>query len=148
MRRQGLRLLPVSKVDEDALEEIPEHKDLSVTITRHRSNKQHRFFWAILQKVCENHDVYQRGEQLLLFLKIRLGYVEEVRFHGDQVWWVAQSISFNAMDQIEFKKFFDAAMDVITTEIIPGLNSQELIEEVENMLGFNLSYLWSEKNGV
>jgi len=137
-------LEPCSLVDEEALQEFPAEKDLSVTISRTRSTKQHRFFWAILNKICENHEEYRRAEQLLLWLKIRLGYVEEVRFHDDKIWWVAQSISFNAMDQEEFRKFFHAALDVIVEEVIPGLNTAELIVEVEQLLGFRLTDLWSK----
>lgn len=148
MRRQGARLVPVSMVDEEALNDIPEGKDLTVTVARQRSTKQHRFFWALLNKVCENHDTYRRAEQLLLWLKIRMGYVENIQFHDGNVCWIPQSISFNAMDQIEFKKFFDAALDVIVNEVIPGMDRDELIREVEAMLGFNLTDLWSEKHGV
>jgi hypothetical protein len=144
VRRRGSKLEPCSLVDEEALQEFPAEKDLSVTISRTRSTKQHRFFWAILNKICENHAEYHRAEQLLLWLKIRLGYVEEIRFHNDKVWWVAQSISFNAMDQEEFRKFFHAALDVIVVEIIPGLNTSELIVEVEQLLGFRLTELWSK----
>ena len=144
VRRNGSKLEPCSLVDEEALSEFPTGKDLSVTITRPRSSKQHRFFWALIQKICENHDKYRKPEQLLLWLKIRLGYVEEVRFHDDKIWWVAQSISFNAMDQEEFRKFFHAALDVIVEEVIPGLNTSELIVEVEQLLGFRLTDLWSK----
>jgi len=129
-------------VDEEALNELPEGKDLSATIARTRSTKQHRFFWALLQKICENHETYRRPEQLLLWLKVKLGYVEQVRFHDDQVWWVPQSISFNAMGQDEFKKFFDAALDVIVEEVIPDINQYELLHEVEKMIGFNLTDIW------
>jgi len=142
VRRRGNKLEPCSLVDEEALNELPEGKDLSATIARTRSTKQHRFFWALLQKICENHETYRRPEQLLLWLKVKLGYVEQVRFHDDQVWWVPQSISFNAMGQDEFKKFFDAALDVIVEEVIPDINQYELLHEVEKMIGFNLTDIW------
>jgi|APFre7841882654_1041346.scaffolds.fasta_scaffold190935_2 hypothetical protein len=148
VRKRGNKLEPCALVDEEALEQFPEGKDLSVTVSRIRSTKQHRFFWAFLNKICENHDTYQRAEQLLLWLKIRLGYVEQVHFHDEQVWWTPQSISFNAMGQEEFRKFFNAALDVIVAEVIPGLNTEELIVEVEKMLGFRLTDLWSEKYGM
>jgi Protein of unknown function (DUF1367) len=147
MRRDGNKLYPVSQVDEEALEEIPQGKDVTVTIARARSNKHHRFFMALLKKICENHPDYKRADQLLLWLKVRLGYVEEIRFHGDQVWWVAKSISFNSMGQDDFQKFFDASMDVISAEVIPGINQYELLHEVEQMLGFNITDLWSKDNG-
>jgi len=144
VRRRGSKLEPCSLVDEEALNEFPEGKDLSVTIARTRSSKQHRFFWALLQKICENHDTYRKPEQLLLWLKIKLGYVEEVKFHDDKLWWVAKSISFNAMGQDEFKKFFDAALDVIVEDVIPHINQYELLYEVEKMVGINLVDLWSK----
>jgi len=142
VRRRGNKLEPCSLVDEEALNELPEGKDFSATIARTRSTKQHRFFWALLQKICENNETYRRPEQLLLWLKVKLGYVEQVRFHDDQVWWVPQSISFNAMGQDEFKKFFDAALDVIVEEVIPDINQYELLHEVEKMIGFNLTDIW------
>lgn len=148
VRRKGSKLEPCSLVDEEAMSEFPEGKDLSITISRTRSSKQHRFFWAFLNKICENHETYKRAEQLLLWLKIRLGYVEQVHFHDDQIWWVPQSISFNGMDQNEFQKFFNAALDIVVSEVIPGLSVEQLIVEIEQMLGFRLADIWSEKNGV
>lgn len=149
MRRRGLKLEPVSLLDEEALQEFAEGKDVSVTITRTRSNKHHRFFMGLLQIICYNHDTYKRPDQLLLWLKIRLGYVEEVRFHNEKVWWVAKSISFNAMGQDQFKKFFDAALDVIVNEVIPNLSKTHLIQEAEQMLGIKLEDIWKEQpNGV
>jgi hypothetical protein len=144
VRRKGNSLHPCSKADEEALSEFAEGRDLSCTLTRPRSTRQHRFFWAILQKICHNHEVYNRPEKLLLWIKIRLGYVEEVRFHGDQTWWVAKSTSFNAMGQDEFRKFFDATLDCIVTEVIPGLDAKHLIQEVEEMLGFSLQEIWGK----
>lgn len=148
MRRRGQSLVPVSNMDAEALEEFPEGRDLTVTITRVRSHKQHRFFWALLQKICVNSETYSTPAKLLLWLKVRLGYVEEVRFHNETVWWVAKSTSFNAMSQDEFKKFFDAALDVIVTEVIPDLNTRHLIREVEEMVGFKLDDIWGKENGV
>jgi len=146
MRRKGSRLEPCAQLDEEILAEFPEGKDLSVSITRPRSNKHHRFFMGLLQIVCYNHDTYKRPDQLLLWLKIRLGYVDEVRFHNEKVWWVAKSISFNAMGQDQFKKFFDAALDVIVSEVIPNMSKLHLIYEVEQMLGFRLDEVWKEKS--
>jgi hypothetical protein len=147
-RRRGSKLEPCSLIDEEALMEFPENKDLSITIARTRSNRQHRFFWGLLHKVCENHETYQKPEQLLLWIKIRLGYVEEVRFHNEEVWWVAKSTSFNAMGQDEFGKFLNAALDLIVEEVIPGITLDELLFEVQKMVGISLNELRSEDNGM
>jgi hypothetical protein len=46
------------------------------------------------------------------------------------------------MGQDEFKLFFSAALDVIVSEVIPKLDKDELIKEVEDMVGFNFSEIW------
>jgi hypothetical protein len=141
MRRQGAKLVPCAAVDEEALEAFPEGRDLSITIKRARSYRQHKFFFALLQKICENNDDYKTPEQLLVYLKVRLGYVEELKFHNDTVWWTTKSISFGTMGQDEFQKFFNGSLDVIVTEIIPGLDRDDIIREVEDMVGFTMDDL-------
>jgi hypothetical protein len=41
--------------------------------------------------------------------------------------------------------FFGAAIDCIVTEVIPGLNADDLIHEVEEMLGFKMEDIWRKK---
>jgi len=145
MKRRGASLLPCSELDEQDLLEFPESKELMVTLTRPRSSRQHRFFWALLQKVCENSEGYQKPEQLLVWLKVKLGYVKEVKFHDGDVWWETQSISFNSMGQDEFRKFFDAAIDCIISNVIPGLGRDDLLHEVSQMVGFTHHEIWKDK---
>lgn len=137
VRRKGNTLVPCAQLDEEVLMSFPEGKDISASLNLPRSSKQHRLFWALLQQVCHNSDYYSKPEQLLLWIKIRLGYVESVKFHGDQTWWVPKSISFNSMGQDEFGKFFNDSVDVICTEVIPGMDPKDLINEAELASGIN-----------
>ena len=140
--RRGSTLIPSSPVDEELLTQLREGAAYTVKIKRDRSSRHHRFFWGILKKVVENHDEYNKPDQLLLWLKIRLGYVEEVRFHDEKIWWVAKSTGFATMDQTEFRGFFDASLDLIVSDVIKGMGKKELIEEVEKMLGLNFEDVW------
>ena len=141
MRRHGDRLVPVAEWERERLMEIPEGRDLTVKITRTRSAKQHRLFWALMQKVVDNHPYYVRAEQLVEWMKIRLGYVEEIMFHDGQMLTKVSSISFGSMGQDAFQKFFNMALDVITTEVLPETNKEELIREVEQMLGEKIQWI-------
>ena len=141
MRRHGDRLVPVAEWERERLMEIPEGRDLTVKITRTRSAKQHRLFWALMQKVVDNHPYYVRAEQLVEWMKIRLGYVEEIMFHDGQMLTKVSSISFGSMGQDAFQKFFNMALDVITTEVLPETNKEDLIREVEQMLGEKIQWI-------
>ena len=135
MRRSGDRLVPVAEWERERLLEIPEGRDLTVKITRTRSARQHRLFWGLMQLVVINHPYYVRAEQLVEWLKIRLGYVEEVMFHDGQMLTKVSSISFGTMGQDEFQKFFNMALDIVTTEVLAGTNREDLLRELEQMLG-------------
>lgn len=135
MRRSGDRLVPVAEWERERLLEIPEGRDLTVKITRTRSARQHRLFWALMQLVVINHPYYVRAEQLVEWLKIRLGYVEEVMFHDGQMLTKVSSISFGTMGQDAFQKFFNMALDVVTTEVLAGTSREDLLKELEEMLG-------------
>jgi Protein of unknown function (DUF1367) len=138
MRRKGARLEPVTEVDRELLLDIPEGADLTVKVSRSRSPRQHRLFWALLQLVVDNHEYYQRPEQLLEWMKVRLGYVDETVWHDKQIWFKTRSISFAAMGQDQFKEFFTRAVDVITTDVIPEMDKEALFNEISTMMGENM----------
>jgi len=134
MRRSGDKLVPVTEWDREHLLEIPEGKDLSVKTSRSRSSKQHRLFWSLMKIVVDNHPYYLRPEQLVEWLKVRLGYVEEVMFHDGGMMTKVSSISFSSMGQDDFQKFFNLALHVIISEVAP-IGREQLLKEVEAVLG-------------
>jgi len=134
VRRSGDKLVPITEWDREQLLNVPEGKDLSIKLSRTRSARQHRLFWSLMQIVVDNHPYYLRPEQLVEWLKLRLGYVEEIMFHNGEMMTKLSSISFTSMGQIEFQEFFNKALYVIATEV--ALTSEEsLIAELERVLG-------------
>ena len=134
VRRSGDKLVPVTEWDRERLLDIPEGKDLSIRVSRTRSAKQHRLFWALMQIVVDNHPFYIRGEQLVEWLKVRLGYVDEIMFHDGSMMTKVSSISFTSMGQDEFQKFFNLALHVIITEVVP-VSREQLLDQLEAVMG-------------
>ena len=93
-----------------------------------------RLYWAIVEHVATATG-YESADLLHLALKVRLGYYEAPRLPNGKVIVVLESIAFDAMTQDEFQKFMDAAINVICAEVVPGSNREELIAEVNGMLG-------------
>ena len=140
MRRSGDKLVPVTEWDREHLLEIPEGKDLSVKTSRSRSSKQHRLFWSLMKIVVDNHPYYLRPEQLVEWLKVRLGYVEEVMFHDGGMMTKVSSISFSSMGQDDFQKFLTAkltqapkisnvktSLNIRSTKSLPGIPFEAII---------------------
>jgi hypothetical protein len=93
-------------------------------IKRDRHLTHHRKFWAILSCVCANSEKWQIPEQLLVALKIKLGYFNIVPgFDGTEITH-AGSIAFEKMDQDSFGRFYDTALPVLAEEI--GVTVEEL----------------------
>lgn len=68
---------------------------------------------------------------MLRCLKIDLGLYSTV-WHGGKEIIVPGSISFALMDEEEFERFFNRAVDAILSTYLRGTDRDALIEEIEN----------------
>lgn len=147
VRVENLRLVPATAGDQELLDRLTQGKEYvaKLTNTSKRSLLQHRFYWGLLSKVKENQEHYGSAEHLHFYLKVKLGYIEEVQFHNNQMVTRVASTSFERMDSDDFKRYLDAAIVTICEEIIPGLDSRVLVHEVERMLGLSYDALWQAR---
>ena len=107
-----------------------------VKVSKPRNIKFHKKFFALLRLVFDNLPESiqkQTGinsvDDLLLCLKYELGYCEEVTINGS-TFVKTKSISFASMDEVEFEKFFDKCLQVITTTYL-GIDEEDILEEIE-----------------
>ena len=133
------RLGAFRPTDDQGIEDMAKILDgslVKVTWTRPRNIHFHNKFFAMLGIVLKNQEHYQSMDELLGVCKIRIGHVTVVSTgYGTEKW--PKSISFAAMDETEFSKFYDRAVDWVLREVIPGLQRQHLDAEVEaELIGF------------
>ncbi len=130
------RLGAFRPTDDQGIEDMAKILDgslVKVTWTRPRNIHFHNKFFAMLGIVLKNQEHYQSMDELLGVCKIRIGHVTVVSTgYGTEKW--PKSISFAAMDETEFSKFYDRAVDWVLREVIPGLQRQHLDAEVEDQL--------------
>ena len=106
---------------------------VKITWSRPRNIRFHNKFFAMMGIVLKNQEHYQSMDELLGVCKLRIGHVTVVQTpHGEEMW--PKSISWAAMDETEFSKFYDRAVDWVLREVIPGLQRQHLDAEVEDQL--------------
>jgi hypothetical protein len=98
-------------------------------ITQPRSVPRHRLYWSVLAEVVTaTGDRWCDVEDLHESVKIRLRMLRGVSMLGGGVRYVTQSISFESMDEGQFKTFFDKAMAVITEDT--GIDTQAILKEL------------------
>jgi len=129
MRRTSRGLEPVASFDLERLDRYSFGTDLEVRIMQRRSLPQQRLYWAMLTRVVDNADGWPSAEHLHEAIKLHLGYSEPLRTIDGRIAWRAESTAFSKMDGSEFRVFFDRAVEVISTVILPGVDPIALVEE-------------------
>ena len=95
-----------------------------------RNYKFHKKFFALLNLVYDNQEIFTNFDSFREYIVIKSGYhIKTITSNG--VFYNAKSISFASMDNASFEKLFDKALDVVIAEFIP-LTKDEIKTEIEN----------------
>mgnify|MGYP003605637100 CR=1 FL=1 len=93
-----------------------------------RNPKFHRKFFALLNMVFQNQEMYKNIEHLRRQLTIESGYYDlSVTIHGEEI-KEPKSISFSNMDNTEFSDFYNAVLATIVTYF--HFDKQDIIDNV------------------
>jgi hypothetical protein len=101
---------------------------------RDRSLKQQRLFMSLLSKVAEATGRWANNASLLTVLKIALGHCDVVKMLDGENIIVARSIAFNRMPQSKFAEFFKGAIQILETEVFPGIADMDEFKHICSML--------------
>lgn len=91
--------------------------------SRPRNGKHHRKMFALLQLVAENSEVYDTTDKALIAVKLAAGYFDPaVDPRTGEIVPVPHSISYDAMDQGAFERFYSAALDGVLQVVLPTMD--------------------------
>lgn len=119
---------------QDLLRKIKLGKVVKCEVTQPRNISHHRKFFALLNTVWATAGDWPTVDDLLVELKLKLGVYRTVaiRETGEMV-KILGSISFAAMDQLQFDVFYESALRALC-EICGGIESDALRTEVLQQL--------------
>jgi hypothetical protein len=111
-----------------------------------RNADRSALFWVLAGIVAENHEELTDKDAVASFLKTRTGYVRvfTVTLPADPETSAPEttvtirdpkSIAFANMPEDEFVRFFDQALRVITSELMPGVDIDALRKEAYSRAG-------------
>ena len=126
--KRGNALVPADFAADEFLSEIPNGREVLVSIRRPRSPQHHRWFFAMLRKVVENSEHWSTEEDLLDDLKIMTGHItRRVNLITGEIVAVARSINFASMPQDPFNRFVKRACFVLAKVL--GVDPEDLMRE-------------------
>ena len=138
-RKHAGKLEPTDDAGRVVLSRIEEGSLVNVTVTRPRNLAWHRRYWAALQLVFENQSYFKTVDLLHAAVKVGMDYADLVMVrdtHGVlRETYVPKSESFSKMTQDEFETFWNDFCDFVCARIIPGMNKEDFVRELEELIG-------------
>lgn len=129
-------LRPTDEASEEALRKIGQGEVVTCEIRKPRNIKHHRKWWVTMGMIAENFPEEIKPEHISDSIKMELGYTVKWKVNGKE-YEKPDSISFERMDQIEFSGFYDKAEKLILLKWLPGITSETLRKEIEELLTFH-----------
>lgn len=136
----SIGLIPLDDNDLQQKKRLRLGSEVRVHVTLPRNIKFHRKFFALLNIVFNNlpediqrHTNIYSVESLLTAIKIDIGYFDMTTVNKYKV-VRPKSISFAAMDEAQFSKFYDNAVTDILTNYLPGADRNDLLNEVSEFI--------------
>jgi hypothetical protein len=118
VRKAGGRLSAVSAWDAELLDDFPDGMEFDLIARNKRTNPLHATYWKALTLAVEATGRWQSREALHTALKVQQGLVEPLYgLDGKVIGMIPHSTAFAAMDQGEFKAYFDKAMGALSEAI-------------------------------
>lgn len=129
-------LRPTDDTSEAALKQIAQGEIVTCEIRKPRNIKHHRLWWVLMSLIAENFPEEIKPEHISDSIKMELGYTIKWKVNGKE-YEKPDSISFERLDQIEFSAFYEKAEKLILTKWLPGIDSDTLRKEIEELLTFH-----------
>ena len=128
-------LRPDDEMAAAIMQTIKAGEAVKIKVTRSRSLPHLRLYWKLMQIVWENQDTFPTKEKMERAFRLAVGHYEMDLDVEGREYPTPLPINFNKMDQAEFNIFFNKAVNFLCTEIIPGMDSEDLRRETYELLG-------------
>lgn len=136
-RVTDLGLIPKYDSDGDEKHRLKVGEDVLVEIKRPRNYEFHKKFFALIRLTFDNlperlHHMLNvwSEEDMLVCIKLDLGLATTI-YHGGRECIKLGSISFAAMDNDEFERFYNRALDLILRKYLRGTTREQIAEEIQ-----------------
>jgi hypothetical protein len=98
-------------------------------VVKPRSYQHHKMAFALLNLTFDNQDRYEHFEHFRKAVAIAAGHTEELVTVEGEILLLPKSLSYDALDEIEFSRVF-ASMMIVCAQLLHGMGLEELQAEV------------------
>ena len=132
-------LVPLYDSDYDLKKRIRVGSVVKCKVSNPRNYEHHKKFFALVRLTFDNlpsnlaeYFKVHNEEDMLRRFKRDLGYFTTTLNERGEKEIEYQSISFSAMEQHEFERFYNQCIDLVLYKYLKGIDKEDLITEIEN----------------
>lgn len=105
-------------------------------VVRPREHRNNNRWWKLCELIRDNTEGYASKEQVSDHIKILCGHTTTVTSKATgEMYHLPNSISFSALDEIEFQDVWLRAIRAVDEHILPGVGEQAIQYEIEKLMG-------------
>lgn len=126
LRKVAQGLVPDTEKDWEALRRFKLGEVTKAEITKPRNYQHHKKLMALCQLISENSEVYDTVEKALTGLKLTTGHVDFIAHPATgELVAMPRSISFEAMDQVDFAEWYEKAVAAACKYMVPQMTRMD-----------------------
>ena len=129
LKRTLSAFVPADAASEETCRKYKVGEVYRADIVKPRSYKHHRQCMALLQLTFANQDRYSNFTMFRKAVALEAGHVNEIIRLDGEITLEPGSLSYDALDEVEFTRVFGAMM-TICCRILGGIGADELEAEV------------------
>lgn len=135
-RRTLSGLVPADEQAQAEFRRVPADKVVYIELVTARNPRQHRLLFGGLLRLMVEHGEFPSIDAALVALKFATGHVDYVKVAKDGTTAIVpRSISYANMRGTEFSAWFESAVKVVVEHWLPGIDSEILKAQIEEMVG-------------
>jgi len=104
---------------------------ISADVKLSRNYEQHKRFFSFLNKTFDMQEHFDNFESYRKWITMKCGYYTPIVCPNGNTIFVAESISFDNMDEEKFMTLFSSAIDVFLAEFGKGIDEAELMRVID-----------------
>jgi len=126
-------LFPDSEMAAEDLALVSMFSELIVTLRSEKKIERLKYLWGLVHKVADNCDMFLDKDDAMEGFKLRCGYSKAVYDpHTRKIETKAKSLTRISDEQLRI--LTAKIQEVITKEVLPGITSAQLRNEIEEMI--------------
>lgn len=145
--KHGRGFMPASEDAEAVHKRMSPGEIAWVNVVRIRDPISHRRYWKLMElcaQNCERIETPYGGVMLIhgkgdvhTAIKLCTGFVDTIfDAFGKPAFQIPKSTNFEAMDEDEWKEYWPRVLDVVQTQVLPGVVMPEAELEIQKCMGY------------